>query len=191
MTGRRFTQYDLFCNLLHFHHLSSPKPDIQLHNFMAWCFDISDFGLDSVSVTFFVGCQQKNPSWHLAITEWYAMQSMVRREVMRKGIFAQSAVRWCGRANPCPGRIWAYGGSPRLEIKSLPNLIRQHSLYSLVHNSSDKLKMCPTRKKTWHLCVCVCFLSTPVLMHGGLLCIAFCPSVRLSVRDLTKIQTRS
>ena len=33
-------------------------------------------------------------------------------------------------------------------------------------------------------------LSTPVLMHGGLLCIAFCPSVRLSVCDLTKIQTR-
>ncbi len=30
------------------------------------------------------------------------------------------------------------------------------------------------------------FLSTPVLMHGGLLCIAFC----LSVRDWTKIRTR-
>ncbi len=25
------------------------------------------------------------------------------------------------------------------------------------------------------------FLSTPVLMHGGLICIAFCLSVRLSV----------
>ncbi len=29
-------------------------------------------------------------------------------------------------------------------------LIRQHSLYSLVHDSSDELKMCLTRKKDWH-----------------------------------------
>ncbi len=27
-------------------------------------------------------------------------------------------------------------------------VVRQHSLYSLVHDSSDELKMCPTRKKT-------------------------------------------
>ncbi len=30
------------------------------------------------------------------------------------------------------------------------------------------------------------FLSTPVLMHVGLLCIAFCPSVCLSVCHFTK-----
>ncbi len=33
------------------------------------------------------------------------------------------------------------------------------------------------------------FLSPPVRMHGGLLCIAFCMSVCLSGCDLTKIQT--
>ncbi len=33
-------------------------------------------------------------------------------------------------------------------------------------------------------------LSTPVHMHGGLLCIAFCLSVCLSVRHWTKNQTR-
>ncbi len=34
-------------------------------------------------------------------------------------------------------------------------IIRQHSLYSLVHDSSDELKMCPMRKK---LTICVFFL---------------------------------
>ena len=34
------------------------------------------------------------------------------------------------------------------------------------------------------------FFSTPVLKHGGLICIAFCLSVRLSVRHWTKIRTR-
>ncbi len=34
------------------------------------------------------------------------------------------------------------------------------------------------------------FEHTYVLMHGGLLCITFCMSVCLSVRDWSKIQTR-
>ncbi len=32
--------------------------------------------------------------------------------------------------------------------------------------------------------------SAPVCMHGGLICIAFCPSVIVYVRNLAKIQTR-
>ena len=34
------------------------------------------------------------------------------------------------------------------------------------------------------------FFITPVLMHGGLICIALRPSIFLSPCDLTKIQTR-
>ncbi len=34
------------------------------------------------------------------------------------------------------------------------------------------------------------FLSPPVLMHGGLLGVAFCPSVCLPVRDWTKIHQK-
>ncbi len=46
------------------------------------------------------------------------------------------------------------------------------------------------RRKKKKKSLLITFLSTPVHMHGGLLCITFCLSVCLSGCDLTKIQTR-
>ena len=51
--------------------------------------------------------------------------------------------------------------------------IRPLSVYSMVDDYSDEMKLSPKRKKPWHLFL----LSTPVHMHGGLICITFCLSV--------------
>ena len=59
-------------------------------------------------------------------------------------------------------------------MKYYHKVIRQHSLYSLVHKSSAGLKMCPARKKNWLLCV---FFFYFFLRHAKKCRICFSESV--------------
>ena len=54
-------------------------------------------------------------------------------------------------------------------------LVRQHNNYRSGSGASNMMKMVILNFEHAY------FFSTPVLMHGGLLCIAFCPSGRLSL----------
>ncbi len=53
--------------------------------------------------------------------------------------------------------LWAILFFVMLITLGLDSEVRQHSLYSLVHNSSNELKMCPTRKKLTLVCFLIFF----------------------------------